>query len=83
MADPYVPGLIQTEYDAEQIQFELEKIAAALAELSTPIIIMIPQANEPARRTEGMVAFADGTNWNPTAGGAGLYEYRGGAWNKL
>ncbi len=32
--------------------------------------------------TEGLVAFADGVNWNPGSG-AGLYEYRGGAWNKL
>ena len=30
----------------------------------------------------GMVAFADGTSWNP-GGGRGLYEYRVASWVKL
>lgn len=37
---------------------------------------------EPQRPRDGMIAFADGTNWNPGAG-AGAYERVGGAWSKL
>lgn len=37
---------------------------------------------EPSNKPEGTLAFADGTVWNPGSG-AGLYERRGGTWNKL
>ena len=37
---------------------------------------------EPDRYREGMIVYADGSDWNPGSGG-GLYEYRGGAWAKL
>lgn len=37
---------------------------------------------EPAKLADGMVAFADGTDWNP-GGGAGLYQRVTGAWVKL
>jgi hypothetical protein len=36
----------------------------------------------PPKPREGNMAFADGTNWNPGSG-RGLYEYRGGTWQKL
>lgn len=36
----------------------------------------------PKKPREGMVAKADGTNWNPGSG-AGLYGYIGGAWTFL
>lgn len=38
--------------------------------------------NEPMKRVDGMVVFADGTNWNP-GGGQGLYERVAGIWVKL
>ncbi len=31
---------------------------------------------------KGMIAYADGTNWNPGAG-EGVYYYNGAAWVKL
>lgn len=34
---------------------------------------------EPEKQEEGMIRKADGTTWNPGLG-AGLYQYRGGAW---
>lgn len=37
----------------------------------------------PAKPRNGMIAYADGTNWNPTAGGEGIYGYIAGAWVKL
>ena len=36
----------------------------------------------PTKPRTGMIALADGTNWNPGSG-AGVYAYYGGAWNKL
>jgi hypothetical protein len=40
------------------------------------------RAVAPTKPREGMLAIADGTNWNPGSG-KGLYEYRSGAWVKL
>jgi hypothetical protein len=38
---------------------------------------------EPVRLFTGLVAYADGTSWNPGSG-EGLYEYRSdAAWHKL
>ena len=37
---------------------------------------------EPTHRRDGMIAYADGTNWNPGAG-AGFYGREEGAWVKL
>lgn len=39
-------------------------------------------AKPPAKPREGWIVRADGTLWNPGAG-AGVYEYRAGAWLKL
>lgn len=45
--------------------------------------LMIPMRySEPAKPREGMLAVADGTEWNPGSG-KGLYEYRAGSWAKL
>jgi hypothetical protein len=33
--------------------------------------------------TEGMIAFANGSTWNPTGQGKGFYGYHSGAWHKL
>lgn len=43
-----------------------------LAELHAP----------PNKITEGMIVFADGTDWNPGSG-QGIYARYGGAWNRL
>jgi len=37
---------------------------------------------EPAKRFSGLIAFADGTDWNPGSG-QGIYAYYNGTWNKL
>lgn len=36
----------------------------------------------PAKLREGMIRFADGTDWNPGSG-RGLYQYVSGSWTKL
>ena len=40
-------------------------------------------AEAPPRPQEGLLAFADGVNWNPAGAGAGLHQYVGGVWDKL
>jgi len=55
---------------------------AALLNAGIPRLVLTPQAAAPAKPRAGMVANANGTNWNP-GGGAGLYQYLGGAWVKL
>lgn len=82
MADIYTPNEVPAEYNPEYLQEELRRIAAQLQAFEVPYIILVPQNVAPAKLQEGMVANADGTNWNPGAG-AGLYEYVGAAWNKL
>jgi len=38
---------------------------------------------EPSPKYTGMIAFANGTDWNPISGGAGYYRWTGAAWTKL
>lgn len=59
---------------------ELRKIAIAFGGVDN--LHLVPRAEEPARYSDGMVVYADGTNWNPGSG-AGLYAREGGAWVKL
>ncbi len=40
------------------------------------------RASPPERVREGLIAAADGVNWNPGAG-KGLYLYTAGTWQKL
>ena len=39
---------------------------------------------EPTNPYQGDIRYADGTNWNPSSGGEGIYFYNAaGAWTKL
>lgn len=62
---------------------ELLRISQELQSFNVPVIQLAPQAAAPERPREGMVAHADGTNWNPGGTGKGLYLYSSGAWAKL
>ena len=78
----YIPNIVPDEYDPVFFVEELERISAMLQTFEVPWIILTPQGTEPEKRFEGMVANADGTNWNP-GGGAGLYQYLSSTWTKL
>lgn len=41
-----------------------------------------PLAAEPAKPENGVIVYADGTNWNPGSG-QGFYGYENGSWVKL
>lgn len=78
----YTTPIIPEEYNQAILQEEFEKIALALANLEIPWIVLEIQNIVPEKLFEGMVAHADGSNWNPGSG-AGLYQYQGGSWTKL
>jgi hypothetical protein len=80
----YVPTLFKGDVNVENIQRfleqELEAIARSFAE--TTELELRPIYVAPTRPREGMIVFADGTEWNPGAG-KGVYVYASGAWSKL
>lgn len=58
---------------------ELRLIAGALP---GAVLQLEELGAEPARPRDGMIAYANGTNWNPGAG-EGFYGRVNGAWVKL
>ncbi len=63
----------------EWLDTELRRIADAinLRQLYAP-----PLAAPPAKPEDGVIAYADGVNWNPGSG-LGFYGYENGSWVKL
>jgi hypothetical protein len=60
---------------------ELQRIAQ---EMVRPVGLQFEVLHEePPRPAEGLLVFADGTDWNPAGAGAGLHQYVGGVWDKL
>lgn len=82
MADSYTGSPVPPEYSQSWLAEEFRRISAAVSLVENDVIIIRPLHAAPSKLAEGMVANADGTDWNPGAG-AGLYEYVGGAWSKL
>ncbi len=82
MADSYVPGLISDEYDAQQLQAEFEKVASATSEPEASLVYFVPQNVALEKPRDGMITYADGTNWNPGSG-EGFYGRVGGVWTFL
>ncbi|HNA84879.1 MAG TPA: hypothetical protein PLB04_04900 [Nitrospira sp.] len=60
---------------------ELLRISGNLGMIEEGRFLSI-RATAPEKPREGMLALADGTNWNPGSG-KGLYEYKSGGWSKL
>lgn len=59
---------------------ELRKVSAAIAEVDS--VNLVERAAEPAKLADGLLAYADGANWNPGSG-EGFYGRYAGAWNAL
>ena len=66
----------------EETHEKLVKLEDRIQELEAQVVSqlqMVKQYNAPIRFHEGMLIYADGTNWDPGTG-IGLYQYRGGSW---
>jgi len=59
---------------------EHQQIEQALSEFDTPTFVKLHV--EPVKPRDGMVVYADGSDWNPGTG-EGIYTYYGAAWHKL
>ncbi len=59
---------------------ELQRIASAMSAIADGHLDLTTVA--PTKPRSGDIRYADGTSWNP-GGGAGIYAYHSGAWNKL
>lgn len=78
----YLPGVPPNELSPQARNYlddELRKIADLI---NADQVMLEPQAAEPAHPENGVLVYADGTNWNPGSG-AGFYGYQSGAWVKL
>ena len=73
-----VPGS-QSELP-EYLDRQFRAIAIAIEALAAGQLDVTNVA--PDKPRDGMIRYADGTNWNPGSG-EGIYAYYGGAWNKL
>ena len=61
---------------------ELRHLSDALSELETDTVLLTEWNAEPDKLYNGLVAYADGTNWNPGSG-RGVYAYESGSWALL
>lgn len=64
------------------LEDELREIASSIEVPEVEIQSFSILNTAPSKPSNGDVAYADGTNWNPGSG-AGLYERKAGAWSKL
>lgn len=77
----YQTGNVPAAYSPDWIKQELNKLQDAINS-PQPFVYLQQQHKEPAKPRDGMVALADGLDWDPGAG-AGYYGYQAGAWVKL
>jgi hypothetical protein len=64
----------------EYVIRELEELSRAF--LIFDLIKLKTWHAEPTRLYDGLVVYADGTDWNPGSG-EGIYAYYNSGWNKL
>lgn len=78
----YIPGAVPNEGPGFRrwIADELRRVANAINDRDA--LELTPRGTAPPRPRLGMMACADGVLWDPGSG-AGIYEYRGGTWQKL
>ena len=81
---PYIRGNTPSNPE-ELLQYvdeELRKIATAINELSE--IRMDARHSAPIRPRDGLIVYADGSDWSPVSGQPeGFYVYERGAWRKF
>jgi hypothetical protein len=82
----YYPGLAPVDGDLDSlrayVQTELEQLSGILQVLMSQQLQLVERHVLPAKPREGVIVFADGTDWNPGAG-RGVYVFSSGSWVKL
>ena len=82
-SEKYLPGPPPRQASPEMqayLDSELQRIADCI---NVSDVIQLDELDAaPAKPSDGMIAYADGTNWNPGSG-EGFYGYENGAWVKL
>lgn len=82
--EPDSPDFGSMEGAKEYLRRELDRIAEALNQAGYPTLINFQiRYGDTDRPREGMVAYADGSTWNPLNGPAGLHLYIGDAWRPI
>ena len=76
----YAPGIVPK--DPEQLQSFLQNELIKIQQVIEQINIFEVYHVEPTKPQDGMVVYADGTDWNPSSG-EGLYVYYNSGWNSL
>ena len=77
----YIP--MQVPNDPAQLPgFLLQELQNIARSTDTSIAHLSELNKAPAKPQVGMIALADGSNWNPGSG-AGFYGYRAGVWHFL
>lgn len=85
----YTPGAIppvEQSSDAEKILFFLRDELQVLSQTLVDDVIAVelrPSHRAPSKPRVGMIAYADGTDWNPGGTGEGVYVFKSGGWSKL
>lgn len=81
----YVPDTVSAPETIQEftayVQREFWRISAAM-ELGLMRNVEFLNV-EPEKREEGLTVGADGVNFNPGAGGKGVYTFYNGVWNRL
>ena len=78
----YFPNKSPNKYEEGFISDELSKISFAIDQVSMGHLDV--QNVAPSKPRQGDLRYADGSNWNPSAGGEGIYFFNAaGAWVKL
>lgn len=82
---PWAPQKLPEINDVDALrqafEQELERLAAWLGDIDA--VELRPVARAPDKPRDGMIVFADGTNFNPGGTGRGVYTYSAGGWVKL
>ncbi len=61
---------------------ELRNVSDSISEMTVDTLLLKEWNAEPAKLYDGLIAFADGSNWNPGSG-QGFYGYYASAWHFL
>ena len=75
-----LPAELTPDSVAKWVEENFLTLARAMAEQSE--VELRPIYAPPSNPREGMIVYADGTEWNPGSG-KGVYVFTGAAWSKL